>query len=77
VYYSHSTDRSSNFICIGVLAASLVFTIILRICLMLENRRRDRLSREKYDCEAAIKEPYDLVSSYLINFIFFLITILW
>jgi len=26
---------------------------------MLENRRRDRLSREKYDREAAIKEPCD------------------
>ncbi len=50
--------------------ATLIFTIILRICLMLENRRRDRLSREEYDREAAIKEPCDWVSSYLINLIF-------
>ncbi len=42
------------------------FTIILRISLMLENRRRDHLSREQYDQEAAIIEPCDWVSSYLI-----------
>ncbi len=53
------------------MAASLVLTIILRMCLMLENRRRDHLSQEKYDHEAAIKEPCDWVSSYLIFLISF------
>jgi hypothetical protein len=49
----------------GLVAISLVLTIILRISLMLENVRRDHLSPEEYDREAAIKEPCDWVSSYL------------
>ncbi len=69
--YDKSTNRRNNFIYIGAVAASLVLVIILRICLMLENRRRDNLSQEKYDSEAAIKEPCDWVSSYLINLTFF------
>ena len=44
---------------------SLVSTIILRLCLMLENRRRDRLSKEEYAIEEAIKDPCDRVSSQL------------
>jgi len=56
--------------CTGATVMSLVFTVILRICLMVENRRRDRLSWEKYDREAAIKDPCDWVSSYLIFLIF-------
>ncbi len=67
-----SANRRNNFICIGILGASLVFTIILRICLMIENRRRDRLSPEKYDREASTEEPCDWVSSFLILLIFFL-----
>ncbi len=41
---------------------TVAFTIILRISLMLENRRRDRLPPEEYDQEAAIIEPCDWVS---------------
>ena len=42
--------------------------MILRICLMTENRRRDRLSQEQYDSESAVHEPCDWVSSwYLIG----------
>ncbi len=57
-------------ICIGILSASLFFTIILRICLMIENRRRDRLSPEEYDCEASTKDSCDWVSLFLIILIF-------
>jgi hypothetical protein len=64
---NESTNQRNNFICIGVVAISLVLTIILRISLMLENDRRDHLSPKEYDREAAIKEPCDWVSSYLIS----------
>ncbi|CAF1235793.1 unnamed protein product [Rotaria sordida] len=47
VHYDDSTNRRNNFIYLGMVAASLVLVIILRICLMLENRWRDNLSREK------------------------------
>jgi hypothetical protein len=53
-----------------MIAASLTLTIILRICLLRENNRRANLSLEEYQREAAIKEPCDWVSSYLIFFIF-------
>ncbi len=59
-----STKIRNNYICIGILSTSLIFTIILRICLMLENYRRDRLSSDEYDNEASIKEPCDWVSLY-------------
>jgi hypothetical protein len=49
---------------------SLGMAIILRICLMRENRRRKNLSPEEYQREAAVKEPCDWVSSYLIFFIY-------
>jgi hypothetical protein len=65
VYLDESTNQRNNFICIGVVAISLVLTILLRISLVLENDRRDHLSPEEYDREAAIKEPCDWVSSYL------------
>ncbi len=68
-----STHRRNNFICIGALAISVAFTIILRIALMLENCRRDHLSPEEYDHEAAIIEPCDWVSSNLILVIFLLL----
>lgn len=45
---------------------SVVFTLILRICLLLENRRRDYLSPEKYALEAAVKNPCDWVSLFQI-----------
>lgn len=61
-----SVDQRNNFICIGAVAGSLLVTIILRISLMYENRRRDRLSVEKYERESAIKEPCDWVSVYFI-----------
>ncbi len=57
--------------CIGILSASFIFTIILRICLMIENRRRDRLSPEEYDREASVKDPCDWVSLFLILSILF------
>ena len=44
--------------------ASLIFTIVLRICLMRENRRRDRLTEKQFEDEAAVKDPCDWVSSY-------------
>ena len=51
--------------------ASLIFTMILRICLMAENRRRDRLSKEQYDRESAVQDSCDWVSSYLISLILY------
>jgi hypothetical protein len=54
----------------GMLTISLVTTIILRICLKRENHRRTYLSSEEYQCEAAVKEPCDRVSSYLIFLIY-------
>ncbi len=68
--YDESTNRRNNSIYIGIVAASLILVIILRICLMLENRRRDSLSPEKYGYEATIMESCDWVSSYLINLTF-------
>ncbi|CAF1381253.1 unnamed protein product [Rotaria sordida] len=59
VYYDKSTNRRNIFIYFGTVVASLVLVIILRICLMLENRWRDNLSREKYDRLATIDEPCD------------------
>ncbi|CAF1261351.1 unnamed protein product [Rotaria sordida] len=59
IHHDESTNRRNDFICIGIVAASLVLVIILRICLMLENRWRDNLSQEKYARLAAIKEPCD------------------
>lgn len=67
VRHDKSVDRRNHFICIGAIAGSLLGTIILRICLIYENRRRDGLSTEKYECESAIKEPCDWVS---LDFIF-------
>ncbi|CAF1101377.1 unnamed protein product [Rotaria sordida] len=59
VYYDKSTNRRNIFIYFGTVVASLVLVIILRTCLMLENRWRDNLSREKYDRLATIDEPCD------------------
>ncbi|CAF1257283.1 unnamed protein product [Rotaria sordida] len=59
VHYDKSTNRRNIFIYFGTVVASLVLVIILRICLILENRWRDNLSREKYDRIAAIKESCD------------------
>ncbi len=70
MYLDESTNQRNNFICIGVVAISLILTIILRILLKLENDRRDHLSPEKYEREAAIKEPCDWVSLYLTFLIF-------
>ncbi len=70
-YNDSSNQKRSDFICIGILLSSLVCTIILRICLMKENYRRDHLSQENYDREASIKEPCDWVSSYLIFLVLF------
>jgi hypothetical protein len=53
--------QRANLICVGTLALSLIGTFILRFCLILENHRRDNLSLEQHDREAAIKEPCDRV----------------
>ncbi len=63
--------QRDNLICIGILSSSLIFTIILRICLKMENHRRDRLSSEEFDREAARKEPCDWVSLCIILLILF------
>jgi hypothetical protein len=63
--------QRDNVICIVILLSSLVVTVILRICLKRENHRRDRLSSEEIACEAAIKEPCDRVSLYIILLILF------
>lgn len=55
-------------ICGGMLVAILIVTIILGICLKIENRRRFHLSSDKYDREATKKEPCDWVSLYLSTF---------
>ncbi len=73
MHYKELTNRRNIIICIGALVFSLFFTIILRINLMLENRRRHRLSTDEYDREAVIEEPCDWVSSYLIHLIFSLL----
>jgi hypothetical protein len=58
--------RRGHFICGGVIAVSLIVTFILRICLKLENDRRIHLSPDNYKREAAITEPCDWVSQYLV-----------
>ena len=50
---------------------SLIFTIVLRVALVFENRRRDRLTKEQYEHEAAIKDPCDWVSSHLNLLVFY------
>ena len=59
--YDKSNHRHNNFIYAGITTASLLFTIVLRICLMVENRRRNGLSQDQYDVEAAVKDPCDWV----------------
>ncbi|CAF4816787.1 unnamed protein product [Rotaria sp. Silwood1] len=53
------TYRRGHLTCGGIVAASLIVTITLRICLMRENDRRTNLSPEEKKREAAIKEPCD------------------
>ncbi|CAF4993933.1 unnamed protein product [Rotaria sp. Silwood1] len=50
------TYQRGHAICGGMIAASLILTIILRICLMRENRRRTNLSPEEYQHEASVDE---------------------
>ncbi len=54
--------RRGHIICGGLIAASLIVTFILRVCLKQENDRRIHLSPDKYKHEAAITEPCDWVS---------------
>jgi hypothetical protein len=56
------TYRRGNIINAGVLVCTLVTIVVLRICLALENRRRNSLSHQEYQQEAAVKEPCDWVS---------------
>ncbi|CAF1113759.1 unnamed protein product [Rotaria sp. Silwood1] len=60
--------QRGHLICGGLIAVSMVATIILRIYLMKENNRRTNLSSEEYTREATIKEPCDRVGSYLISY---------
>ena len=59
------SHRYGDIICGGLITVSLIATFILRIRLKLENERRDRLTWEKYQNEAAIVEPCDWVSRHL------------
>lgn len=54
--------RRGHCICAALIAMSLIITFVLRICLKLENSRRNYLSPEEYQQEAAIAEPCDRVS---------------
>ena len=54
--------RRGQLICSALLIVSLIVTFILRYSLKLENQRRDHLSTDQHDREAAIKEPCDWVS---------------
>ena len=75
MYLDDRTHRRNNFICIGMLMISLISTIILRLCLMIENRRRDRLSTEQYNSEAAIDDPCDWVSACLSSSILYYVSL--
>ncbi|CAF2825220.1 unnamed protein product [Rotaria sp. Silwood2] len=60
IYHDNlSNNRRACCICIGIITVSLIATLVLRYCLMLENRRRDRLTSEQFKREEAIKEPCD------------------
>lgn len=50
---------------------SLIFTIVLRMSLFFENRRRDRLTDKQYEDEAAVEDPCDWVSSHLKLLVFY------
>jgi hypothetical protein len=45
-----------------VAAATLIATLVLRICLARENHRREHLHGRKYKREAAVKDPCGWVS---------------
>ena len=45
-----------------LLIISAIITLILRYCLIRENRRRKDLSPDQYNREAGAKEPCDRVS---------------
>ncbi|CAF3603156.1 unnamed protein product [Rotaria sp. Silwood1] len=55
-------SRQDHIIAIGFLVGALIMTLILRICLMMENRRREYLSNDDYNREATIEEPCDWVN---------------
>jgi hypothetical protein len=54
--------RQGHIIASGFLASALILTLILRFCLAMENRRRQSLSQDEYNREAAIEEPCDWVT---------------
>ncbi|CAF3389235.1 unnamed protein product [Rotaria socialis] len=55
-------SRRDHIIASGFLVGALIMTLILRYCLMMENRRRQYLSDDDYNREAAIEEPCDWVN---------------
>ncbi len=57
-----SVSSRDYIVTIGFLAGALIMTLILRFCLMMENRRREYLSHEDYNREATIEEPCDWVN---------------
>jgi hypothetical protein len=58
-----SVSRRDHIIACGFLAGALIMTLILRVCLMMENRRREYLSNDDYNREATIEEPCDWVNT--------------
>ena len=56
------TYRRGHLICIGLLIIGVIITFILRYTLIRENRRRDNISIDKHDYEAAVEEPCDRVT---------------
>ncbi len=57
-----SISRKDHIIASGFLGGAIIMTLILRICLMMENRRREYLSIDDYHREASIEEPCDWVN---------------
>jgi hypothetical protein len=58
-----SIYRRDHIIASGFLAGAIIMTLILRMCLIMENRRREYLSIDDYNREASIEEPCDWVNT--------------
>lgn len=54
--------RRDHIIATGFIAGALIMTLVLRICLMRENHRREHLSIADRNREASIEEPCDWVN---------------
>ncbi len=56
------TYQRGHIIASSFVASALILTLILRFCLLLENRRRKHLLQDEYNREANIEEPCDWVN---------------